>query len=91
VSYDHVHRSDSPLSLAVLAALLDPRQAPVEGYRPQVWGADVDWEVLTTGELSRTEVATVHIARGCAIGEPHGGLPLAVRKPVRIAVEQVTR
>jgi hypothetical protein len=91
VSNVHLHRADAPLSLAILAALLDPRERPVQGYISHEWGADVDWEVLTTGELSRTEVATVHIARGCAIGEPHGGLPLAVRNRVRMAVDEVTR
>jgi hypothetical protein len=86
-----LHRADTPLCLAILASLLDPRQDPVAGYEPHAWGADVDWELLTTGVLSRTEVATVHIARGCAIGEPHGGLPLAVRHAVRVAIEEVTR
>ena len=36
--------------------------------------ANLDWEAMTPGALSSTEIAVVH-TRGCAILERGGGLP----------------
>jgi hypothetical protein len=70
---EHLHADDVPLSLAVLRALVGHRADREQlGYRPDEWGADVDWNLLATGKLSTTEKATVHIAQGCAIIERHG-------------------
>jgi hypothetical protein len=87
----HLHLDDTPATLAILAALLGHRADRQElGYIADEYGADVDWDRLTNGKLSTTEVATIHIARGCAIVERHGGgLPHQVRAAVRAAIEDI--
>ncbi len=45
------------------------------GYTVTEHGAFIDWERLSSSTLSSTEVATVHIARGCAVLERAGGIP----------------
>jgi len=92
VTSTHLHLDDAPDALAILAALLGQRSDHVElGYRPTEYGAEIDWDLLTHGKLSTTEVATVHIARGCAIAERHGeGLPPSVRSAVVTAVDGIT-
>jgi hypothetical protein len=86
---EHLHADDAPLSLAVLRALVGYRADREQlGYRPDECGTDVDWDLLASGKLSATEKATVHIARGCAIIERHGGgLPNSVSGPVQAAID----
>jgi hypothetical protein len=87
---EHLHHDDVPATLAILADLLDHRSTLPDGYELTEHGAWVDWEALGRSWLSSTEVAAVHIARGCAIAERHGGLPLSVAGAVREAVEEMT-
>lgn len=76
----HLHLEDHPQSLRLLAALLS-RRTDYErlGYRATEHGAWVDWQCLTTtAPLASTEVAAVHIARGCAgLESSHGAGRLA--------------
>lgn len=72
----HLHLEDHPRTLELLGALVGHRgDRDRLGYTPTEHGAWVDWEALTTGVLSSTEVATVRIAQGCATLERAGGLP----------------
>ncbi len=89
---EHLHADDVPLSLSVLRALVGHRADREQlGYRPDEWGADVDWDLLASGKLSTTEKAIVYIARGCAIIERHGGgLPNSVSGPIRAAIDGLT-
>jgi len=86
----HLHRDDVPSALSILSDLLDHRASFPDGYEPSECGAWVDWDGLALSRLSSTEMAAVHIARGCAIAERHGGLPLEVAGSVRVAVEELT-
>lgn len=92
MSQVHLHRDDIPDALAILDVLLGPRgDHQFIGYEPDDCGATVDWDRLTSGVLSSTEVATIHIARGCAIAEAHGGgLPRDVRCAVVVALAHLT-
>jgi hypothetical protein len=85
----HLHRADCPQALAILRALLGHRaEAAGIGYQPTGHGAWVDWDALGDSWLSTTETATVHIARGVAIVEAHGGgLPPRLLHPITEAVE----
>jgi hypothetical protein len=69
----HLHLDDCPQTLRLLAALFEPKMGDPVGLAEI--GAWVDWEALTASWLSSTELAIVHIARGCAILEPAGGPP----------------
>ncbi len=89
-SGQHLHHDDTPAALAILSDLLDHRAGFPEGYEPTEHGAWVDWDALAGSWLSSTEVAAVHIARGCAIDERHGGLGFEVAGSVRAAVEELT-
>jgi len=86
---EHLHHDDVPSTLAILADLLDHRSTVPDGYELTEHGAWVDWDALSRSWLSSTEVAAVHIARGCAIAERHGGLPVSVAGAVREAVEEL--
>lgn len=87
----HLHLDDTPNALGILNALLGHRAERPTGYVPDEWGADVDWELLTESYLSTTEKATLHIARGCALVECHGGrLPTSVGQQVRAAIDKIT-
>jgi len=86
----HLHRDDAPLSLAILADLFDHRARLPAGYEPTECGAWVDWDGLGRSPLSSTEMAAVHIARGCAIAERRGGLPFEVAGSVRVALVELT-
>ena len=88
----HLHLDDAPAALAILAGLLGHRSdRRALGFDPDEYGAEVDWDLLTTGELSTTEIATVRIAQGIATVERHGGgLPPRVRDAVRAAIENMT-
>jgi hypothetical protein len=88
----HLHRDDVPDTLALLKALLvDDRSKAPPGYILSTTRADVDWDLLLEGWLSTTEKAVVHIAKGCAILERHGGgLSPELRSAVRAAVESTT-
>ena len=90
IGHEHLHHDDVPATLAVLADLLDHRSLLPAGYELTEHGAWVSWETLCRSWLSSTEVAAVHIARGCAIAERHGGLPLSVAGAVREAVDELT-
>ena len=87
----HLHRDDTPLTLRLLDGLLGHRHDRAEvGYRPDQWGAEVDWDQLTSGVLSTSAVAVIHIAQGCAIAERHGGpLPASVRGPLRAVISDL--
>jgi hypothetical protein len=87
---EHLHHDDVPSTLAILADLLDHLSTVPDGYELTEHGAWVDWEALGRSWLSSTEIAAVHIARGCAIAERHGGLPLSVAGTVREAVKELT-
>ena len=87
---EHLHHDHVPATLAILADLLDHRSMLPDGYERTEHGAWVDWEALGRSWLSSTEVAGVHIARGYAIAECPGGLPLSVAGAVRTAVEELT-
>jgi len=87
---EHLHHDDVPSTLAILADLLGDLSTVPDGYELTGHGAWVDWDRLGRSWLSSTEVAAVHIARGCAIAERHGGLPLSVAGAVREAVEELT-
>ena len=87
---EHLHHDDVPSTLAILADLLDRRSILPDGYELTEHGAWVDWDALGRSWLSSAEVAAVHIARGCAIAERHGGLPLSVAGAVRTTVEELT-
>lgn len=91
VTATHLHCDDTPLTLRLLDGLLGHRHDRAEvGYRPDKWGAEVDWEQLTSGVLSTSEVAVVHIAHGCAIAERRGGpLPASVRGPLRAIISDL--
>jgi len=86
----HFHHDDAPSSLAILADLFDHRASFPTGYEPTECGAWVDWDALGRSWLSSTEMAAVHIARGCAIAERHGGLPIEVAGSVRVALVELT-
>lgn len=76
----HLHLDDYPEALRLLGRLLSRRTDHERlGYLATEHGAWVDWQRLTTtAPLSSTEVAAVHIARGCAGLERAGGAgPLA--------------
>lgn len=72
-----LHTDDCPHTLRLLGALLARRTDHDRlGYHPSEYGAMVDWQRLLGAPLSTSEVAVVHIARGCATLERHaGGLP----------------
>jgi len=86
----HLHRDDAPSSLAILADLFDHRASFPAGYEPTECGAWVDWDALGRSWLSSTEMAAVHIARGCAIAERRGGLPFEVAGSVRAGLVELT-
>jgi hypothetical protein len=85
-----LHLDDHPHTLNLLSALLGHRRDwDALSYRPTEWGAEIDWERLANGPLSSTEIAVIHIARGCAIGERSGGLPPSVRTVIVDVVSAV--
>lgn len=85
----HLHHDETPAALAILSDLLDHRAGFPDGYEPTEHGAWVDWDALAGSWLSSTEVAAVHIARGCAIAQRHGGLSFEVAGSVRAALEEL--
>ncbi len=87
----HLHLDDYPQTLRLLAALVGRRVDKERlGYSATEHGAIVDWERMVTGPLSSTEVATVHIARGCSILERAGGLPQHLAGVVTEVVQAVS-
>jgi len=86
----HLHPDDAPSSLAILADVVDHCASFPAGYEPTGCGAWVDWDALGRSPLSSTEMAAVHIARGRAIAERHGGLPFEVAGSVRAALVELT-
>lgn len=79
-----------PETLRLLGKLLDHRpEQERPGYERTEFGAFVDWEGLANAPLSSTEVAVVHIARGCATLEHAGGLPPHLTAVVLQAVAAV--
>lgn len=86
----HHHLDDYPQTLRLLGALLAHRSDREDlGYTVTEHGAFVDWERLSSGRLSSTEVATVHIARGCAVLERAGGVPSRLGDVVVDVVKKV--
>lgn len=47
------------------------------------------WDAPTRSYLSSTDLAVIHIARGCAIAERHGGSPPATVLPVHQAIREL--
>jgi hypothetical protein len=86
----HLHRIDQPLTLGILAELLDHRGHLADGSERNVQGAWVDWDVLTGSYLLSTEIAVIHIARACSIAERRGRIPSAAARPVHQAIGQLT-
>lgn len=91
----HLHLDDYPATLALLTAVFQPKLHDRDGladigYQPTEHGAWVDWDRLANSWLSSTEVAIVHIARGIAVLEHHGGPPPRLAAPVRDAIAAVT-
>jgi hypothetical protein len=86
------HRTETPNAITILEALFAHRldRAKKIGYQRTETGVWVDWEALGHSWLSSTELATVHIARGIAIAERHGGLPKEVRLHVFEGIEDAT-
>lgn len=85
----HLHHDDNPSTLSILSDLLDHRASFPEGNEPTEQGAWVDWDALDRSWTASAEKATLHIARGCAIAERHGGLPFEVAGSVRAAIEEL--
>jgi hypothetical protein len=87
-----LHTDDCPYTLHLLAVLLGRRTDRDRlGYHPSEYGAMVDWERLLGAPLSTSEVAVVHIARGCATLERHaGGLPPNLADAVTVTVGAIT-
>lgn len=93
MSSAHLHHDDYPNTLALLSALIGHRTDGERlGYQPDEWGAEVDWEALTSidAPVSSTERAALLIAHGCAILERHGGLPPRLKGAVAAVVEAVS-
>lgn len=89
----HLHRDDYPNTLALLSALVGGRTDGERlGYLPDEWGAEVDWDLLTSSDapVSSTETGALLIAHGCAILERHGGLPPRLKGAVAAVVEAVS-
>jgi hypothetical protein len=86
----HLHRLDHPLTLRILSRLLDRRSRLPAGYERSDQGAWVAWDALAGSYLSSTEIAVVHIARGCAVAERHGGMPPATIPVVQQAIDRLT-
>lgn len=87
----HLHHLDHPATLRLLDRLVGHRRDRIDlGFEPMSQGAWVDWERLASGPLSSTEVATVHIARGCATIERAGGLPATLAAAASWTVTEAT-
>jgi hypothetical protein len=87
----HYHLDDYTLTLGVLTAVAHSRDLSAIGYEPTEHGAFVNWDRLANSWLSSTEQATVAIARGVALAERHGGLPLRTAPAVGRAIAELTR
>ena len=86
-----LHVDDYPYTLRLLAELLGSRSDRASlGYSPTENGAWVDWDGLVSGVLSSMEKAVVHLARGCAVLEPHGGSPPHIAGTLREVVQAVS-
>lgn len=87
----YLSHAECPGALEVLSDLLDGRERLPSGYEPDSGGAWVAWETLTSSPvLSNSELAVVHMARGCALGEWAGGIPFAPSAALRSAVLGLT-
>jgi hypothetical protein len=86
----HLDRVGTPGALAILEDLVAGHEHPPAGYEATVDGAWVDWDRLIKSPiLSSVEIAAVHIARGCALAERIGGLPISSRSAVLTGIMQV--
>ena len=86
----HLHKMDCPDALAIFDAMLGHRDRLPDGYTPDENGAEVDWTEMESSYLSTSETAVVHLVRGIAMLERHGGgLPSSVRDQVRRAIERL--
>lgn len=87
----HLHVDDYPNTLRLLAELLESRTDRASlGYSPMEHGAWVDWDGLISGVLSSTQKAVVHVARGRAVLERHGGTPPHIAGTLREVVDAVS-
>ncbi|MBV9582589.1 MAG: hypothetical protein JO057_28730 [Chloroflexi bacterium] len=87
---EHLFYANVPETLALLRVLLGNRASPPAGYTPVRAGADVDWQLLATGNLSASDKAAVYIAHGLAILEGRGGrFELHVRDQILAAVQTI--
>lgn len=91
----HLHRDDFPKTLRLLEDLIGgPLRAGTAagiGFEPTEHGAYVDWDRLLGSWLSSTEKAVVHIARGTAVLEHHGGPPPRLSAAIAGTVAGVCR
>lgn len=91
---DFLHPDDYPwtnviLSLAASAGLGAQRR-DVPGYSPDPdGGATVDWDRMLGSWLSSTEKAAVHVARGLAIAERHGGFSPHIGSAILAAAQSI--
>ena len=90
-AFTHLDRAGTPGALAILENLVAGHEHPPVGYEATAHGAWIDWDwLIKSPVLSSGELATVHIARGCALAERIGGLPTSSRSAVLTAIEEVT-
>jgi hypothetical protein len=87
----HLDQTTTPGALAILEALLAGHDRPPSGYETTAEGAWLDWDLLLESVvLSSSEIAALHIARGCGLAERIGGLPRHSARPVLNAIERIT-
>ena len=85
-----LHVDDYPHTLRLLGALVGGRSDRERlGYASGEHVVVVDWQLLLDGPLSSTEVAIVHVARGCATLERTGGVPAPLAEVVADVVRAV--
>jgi len=89
----YLHPDDYPWTNVILAVVASAglgAQREVPGYTPEPeGGATVDWDRMLGSWLSSTEKAAVHIARGLAIAERHGGFSPQIGSVILAAAQSI--
>jgi hypothetical protein len=89
----YLHPDDYPWTnviLSVVASKGTALQRDVPGYTPEPeGGATVNWDQLLGSYLSSTEKAAVHVARGLAIAERHGGFSPEIASVILAAAHSI--
>lgn len=91
----HLHLDDYPVTLGLLEAvfeadlLKDPFALVDAGYDLWSQGAWVDWDRLIAHARPASTRAAVHIARGCALIEDVGPVPVRLIQPLRNAISDL--